>query len=255
MLYIAKTKQNMYIIHVCIHNIMHSAWHDHGINTCTKSVTCVNCSETTDSHFKKCHKVLWESFIFPISQDCPIWKQQMENNMFTRNISFVNAKTLVEITITNESYAFYVRTSSETTPKVTTWSKKLPNCLIMGKNDTPQIFAPEQSAHCLRYRCCLNLGQLVKSRFIFISGSIISVHATTSIWNKFVRKTQIKPRTASKGSDNQIQLFDKFGSLGDMDVSENIYHGTHRVSQSKCRVDPKSLHRKDSFVQKYCTLN
>ncbi len=211
----------------------------HGVTTCTRPVTCAHCGEQThttddcDNEFKKCTNCLENHPSY--SKDCPIWKQQMEINRlkFSRNISFSDARKLVQSQESTGTYASIVQTTPEITPKVKTSSIDCQTDLTWLNSDAPQMYSNEQSTKTsdsisdipTQDKSSLSKNPALKQK---MPQTNVEQNKSKPESSKGRRSDRI-----SKGSDNPIHLYNKFGYLERMDVTENIQPRVHSVSPSK----------------------
>ncbi|XP_067668321.1 uncharacterized protein [Haliotis asinina] len=215
----------------------------YGVKTCTLSVTCAHCAETThvtedcESSSKKCANCNGNHSAF--SKDCPTWKKQMEINRikYTNNVSFAEAKKLIQSRDTDETYASIARkpsemTNKENTSQVITLSHACQTDLTWINTDIPKNLSPEQSTQ---------TADLLpdQQNFSQHQSPVSQLGSQPGKNEKHTGKTKIKsrsntsrPNRAPKGSD-KIKLFHKFGSLEDTDVSDNIHPRAHSLSPSK----------------------
>ncbi|XP_046559506.1 uncharacterized protein LOC124268557 [Haliotis rubra] len=213
--------------------------------SCTNPPSCVNCSGSHPSS----------------SKECPTWKFQSKISRIKhdRNVSFLEArKSVLAQEQPGSSYATTasVRLSKPKTKHVSlqtitcqtdyTWTKTSAPTLV---STAVQVRPPRQSscsqtipssqtiiqsqAFCDKDSSLPQVQSLSQSTQLPKSDTNVKQLANTKSKSKAEPTKKNLSGRSPKGSSNQVQLFNKFGSLEDMDVSESSHFRSHSLSPSR----------------------
>ncbi|XP_048255091.1 uncharacterized protein LOC125381695 [Haliotis rufescens] len=195
---------------------------------CNKDPSCVNCGDSHASSSKDCTRFKRESKIVKIKHE--------------RNISFQDAKKIVQDEEKSSLISFSAaasRTNSQPPPQrvlqpVSCIAVACQTDYTWTRTESPEVITLSADSSTVLETASSQTTSQGKS-----SQSHPKTHSETYV--KQIAKN--KPRTESskkhqsgrpsKGSVNQIQLFNKFGSLEDMDVSDISHQRTHSLSPSE----------------------
>ncbi|XP_048240225.1 uncharacterized protein LOC125373269 [Haliotis rufescens] len=221
----------------------------HGSRTCVKQPVCHRCAgNCVDS--ADCNKdplcVSCGGNHFSSSKECPTFKceSKIVKLKHERNISFPDAKKIVMDEEQSPRGSYSVAVSRPISQPAPQRVKQAVSCVAVGcqtdytwtKTDAPEVISLSADSTII-----LETASSQTSHDQSPSQLPPTLQAEKSV--KQVVKNKNKPKSesskkylsgrVSKGSDNKIQIFNKFGSLEDMDVSDSSHQRAHSLSPLK----------------------
>ncbi len=199
---------------------------------CNNPPTCVNCSGNHPSS----------------SKDCPTWKLQFKISQLKhqRNIPFSEAKKIVlSQEQSGPTYSDAVSASIQS-KHVSCHSVGCQTDYTWARTSAPTLLSAEIQPRPSLVTCSSQTSDSKDIRSLQTSPEIVTsqTHSSNPEPNvKPASKQKLKQNSDSvkktqsgrtpKGEKNHIQIYNKFGSLDDMDVSEQSHGRTHSLSPSR----------------------